>query len=174
MKHSNQLSYRGKLASSNHKFMHVYTVWIDRWYFFSTNCGPLYWKKTLVPDYKTREMFLIDIIVRYSSLKKRISFHEDIVREDKQEDLFSRKEDEAARVLQRNWKKYNNQVSRGNWCNWCNLCCLRVSGVCVGGGAGVVNLFNLRPHILFENVPAKCLHATCEITTWRAISHELL
>ena len=67
-----------------------------------------------MPDYKTREMFLIGIIVQYSSLKKRISFHEDIVREDKQEDLFSRKEDEAARVLQRNWKKYNNQVSRGN------------------------------------------------------------
>ncbi|CAB4043552.1 Hypothetical predicted protein, partial [Paramuricea clavata] len=43
------------------------------------------------------------------SLKKRISFHEDIVREDKQEDLFSRKEDDAARVLQRNWKKYNYQ-----------------------------------------------------------------
>ena len=32
----------------------------------------------------------------------------------------------------------------------------------------------LRTQKLFENVPAKCLRATCKITTWLAISHELL
>ena len=39
----------------------------------------------------------------------------------------------------------------------------------------VVNFACLRPHELFENVLAKCLHATCEITTWWAsrLTYEL-
>ena len=44
-----------------------------------------------------------------SSTKKKISFREDIVKEHQQCDLFSHKEDEAARVLQRNWRQYNKQ-----------------------------------------------------------------
>ena len=43
------------------------------------------------------------------SAKKKISFQEDIVKEHQQGDVFSHNEDEAARVLQRNWRQHNKQ-----------------------------------------------------------------
>lgn len=45
-------------------------------------------------------------------MKKSISFSEDVVNGGKREDVRSRKEDQAARVLQKNWRKYSDgQVS---------------------------------------------------------------
>ncbi|XP_028402672.1 IQ domain-containing protein E-like [Dendronephthya gigantea] len=46
---------------------------------------------------------------RTGSMKKRISFHEDTMKDEKQKGKFTHKEDGAARVLQRNWRSYNNK-----------------------------------------------------------------